>query len=60
MVSELVEWVEVEKNVYNVETDETEGMKFLRLNQINKYNHQMGVVLILLINLEASIGAIAL
>ena len=32
MVSELVEWVEVEKNVYNVETDETEGMKFLQMN----------------------------
>ena len=29
MVSESVEWVEIEKNVYNIETDETEGMKFL-------------------------------
>ena len=26
MVSESVEWVKVEKNVYNVETDETEVM----------------------------------
>ena len=44
MVSESVELVEVEKNVYNVETDETEGIKFLRLNQIHKYNHEMVVV----------------
>ena len=44
MVSEQVEWVEVDNNVYNVETDETEGMKFLRLNQSHKYNHDMGGV----------------
>ena len=41
VVYESVEWVKVEKNVYNVETDETEVMKFLRLNQIHKYNHEI-------------------
>jgi len=35
---------EREKNVYNVDTDEIETMEFLRLNQINKYNMEMGGV----------------
>ena len=44
MVSPSIEWIVKEKNVYNVDTDEIESMEFLRLNQINKYNMEMGGV----------------
>ena len=44
MVSEKVEWIEKTKPVFNVETNETEDLKFLRLNYINKYNKEMGGV----------------
>ena len=35
---------DVSVKVYNVDTNEVESMKFLRLNQINKYNNEMGSV----------------
>jgi hypothetical protein len=44
MVSDSIEWVVKEKNVYNIDTDEVEALKFLRLNYINKYNQEMGGV----------------
>jgi hypothetical protein len=45
MVSvKLVEWVVVEMKVYNVNTQKTEYIRFLRLNVIHKYNHTMGHV----------------
>ena len=50
MVSESIEWKEVQKTVYNVDTDQTESLKFLRLNQIDKCTITRWVALILLIN----------
>jgi hypothetical protein len=44
MVSVKLEWVVVEKKVYNVDTQKTEFIRFLRLNIIHKYNHTMGHV----------------
>ena len=44
MVSEKIEWVVKSKPVFNVETNETEDLRFLRLNQIHKYNKEMGGV----------------
>jgi hypothetical protein len=44
MVSVVLEWVAVEKKVYNVDTQKTEFIRFLRLNVIHKYNHTMGHV----------------
>ena len=36
MVAESIEWVEKEKKVYNVDSNDVESLKFLRLNQIEK------------------------
>jgi hypothetical protein len=44
MVSVKLEWVVVEKKVYNVDTQKTEHIRFLGLNLIHKYNHTMGHV----------------
>ena len=44
MVSQSIEWIVKEKSVFNVDTNEVETLKFLRLNQINKYNLEMGGV----------------
>jgi hypothetical protein len=44
MVSFKLKWVVVEKKVYNVDTQKTEYIRFLRLNVIHKYNHTMGHV----------------
>ena len=44
MGSELIEWNEVQKAVYNVDTDQRESLKFFRLNQIDKFNKEMGGV----------------
>ena len=44
MVSGEVKWVEVNKDVYNVDSGEVEQLKFLRLGHINKYNEEMGSV----------------
>jgi hypothetical protein len=44
MVSVKLEWVVVGKKVYNVDTQKTEYIRFLRLNVIHKYNHAMGHV----------------
>ena len=44
MVSEKIEWVVKSKPVFNVEKNETEDLRFLRLNQIHKYNKEMGGV----------------
>ena len=42
MVSESIQWLYKEKIVYNNETGKVEALKFLRLNQIDKYNNGMG------------------
>ena len=44
MCSPKVEWIVKEKPVYNVDTQRTEMMRFLRLNQIDTYNHGMNDV----------------
>ena len=44
IVSESLKWVTKTRIVYNVDTQRTEGMKFLRLDHINKYNNEMGGV----------------
>ena len=44
MVSDKIEWVVKEKPVYNVNTGRTEQLRFLRLNQIDIYNFDMGNV----------------
>ena len=44
MITEKVEWIKKEKDVYNIETQQTEKMEFLRLNQIDTYNYGMGGV----------------
>ena len=44
IVSKSIQWVEKEKMMYNVDTGKVEALKFLRLNQINKYNNVMGDV----------------
>jgi hypothetical protein len=41
MVYIKLEWVVVEKKVYNIDTQKTEYIRFLRLNVIHKYNHTM-------------------
>jgi hypothetical protein len=42
MVFVKLEWIVVEKKVYNVNTQKTEYIRFLRLNVIHKYYHTMG------------------
>ena len=44
MVTGCINSTEKEKLVYNVDTNTQEYIKFLRLNQINKYNQEMGNV----------------
>ena len=44
MVSDKIEWIVKEKPVFNVETNIVETMRFLQLNQINRYNYDMGNV----------------
>ena len=44
MVSGRIEWIEVKKKVYNVESEKYEEVKFLRMNFINNYNFTMGHV----------------
>ena len=44
MISCRIEWLEVKKKVWNVDTCEYEEIKFLRLNFINNYNFTMGHV----------------
>ena len=44
MVSENVQWVEKATKVYNVDTEEVDEMKFLRMGFIDKYNNTMGNV----------------
>ena len=44
MVSGRIEWIEVKKRVFNVDTNEWGEIKFLRMNFINNYNFTMGHV----------------
>jgi hypothetical protein len=44
MVSVKLEWVVVENKFYNVDTQKTEYIRFLRFNVIHKYNHTTGHV----------------
>ena len=43
-ICELIKWIECHKEVYCVETEQVEMMKFLCLNINNSYNHGMGGV----------------
>ena len=44
MVSKSIKWKKLERKVYNVDTNQVETMEFLRLNQIDAYNHGIGNV----------------
>ena len=44
MVCKEIKWVEVEKDIYNVDSGKTEKLKFLHLNNIHNCNHTMGNV----------------
>ena len=44
MICEKIKWVECEKKVYCVETEQVEMLKFLQLSINNKYNYGMGGV----------------
>ena len=44
MVSQSIKWKVLEQKVCNVDTNQLETMEFLRLNQIDAYNHGMGDV----------------
>jgi hypothetical protein len=44
MVSIRLEWIVVEREVYNVDTGKKEVLRFLRLHFIYNYNHTMGHV----------------
>ena len=44
MVSVRIEWIEVKKKAFNVDTNQWEEIKFLRMNFINNYNFTMGHV----------------
>ena len=44
MVCEELKWLEVEKQVYNVDTGKVESLRFLRMNTIDNYNKTMGNV----------------
>ena len=44
MISESIKWIVKEKKVFNVDSNEVETVRFLRLNQINDYNNGMGDV----------------
>ena len=43
-ICEKIKWVECEKKVYCVKTEQVEILKFLRLSINNKYNYGMGSV----------------
>ena len=43
-ICESIKWIQCEKPVYCVETDQVEKLKFLHLNINNDYNHDMGGV----------------
>ena len=43
-ICEKIKWVECEKKVYCVETEQVETLKFLRLSINNEYNYGMGSV----------------
>ena len=44
MVCDKIKWMEVDKNVYNVDENQIKNLKFLQMNNINNYNHTMGDV----------------
>ena len=44
MVTDKIEWTEINKDLYNVDSEEVEVSNFLRLNHINKYNQEIGNV----------------
>ena len=41
-ICESIKWIQCEKKVYCVETDQVENMKFLHLNVNDDYNNDMG------------------
>ena len=43
-ICEMIKWVQCTKNVYCVETEQVEEVKFLHLNINDDYNHDMGNV----------------
>ena len=44
MVCNKIEFLVKDKPVFNFKTNKTETMRFLQLNQINKYNYDTGNV----------------
>ena len=44
MISEEVKWIEKERVIYNIDMDEVEHIKFLRMGFIDMYNSTMGDV----------------
>ena len=44
MISKNIQWVEKATKVYNVDTNEVEELKFLRMGFIDQYNNTMGDV----------------
>jgi hypothetical protein len=43
-ICKSIKWIQLERQVYNVDTDKCEKMKFLRLNLNDAYNRDMGHV----------------
>ena len=41
-VTYKIEWTEIDKDVYNVDSGEVKVLKFPRLDHIDKYNQDMG------------------
>ena len=56
-ISEKINWVQCEKKVFCVESDQVETLKFLRLSINNDYNYGMGVST-LLTNCDTIIASI--
>lgn len=44
MATDKLQWTEVSKAVYNIDSGEVEYLRFLRMNTIHKYNSEMGGV----------------
>ena len=43
-ICQSIKWIQLERQVFNVDSEKVEPMKFLRLNINNGYNHGMGHV----------------
>ena len=57
-ICQKIKWVQCEKKVFCVESDQVESLKFLRLSINNDYNYGMGGVLTLLTDYNTTIASI--